>query len=265
MGKLQRIPTRDEIVEHGGVRFVVRLVEALERKRIARLMQPPDLNPFLPYDEDLFVAELSDTHLCLLNKFNVVEHHLLIVTREFEQQDCLLTPLDFEAMWLCLAEFDSLAFYNAGTVAGASQPHKHLQQVSTPVGPGPERSPMDHVLARAAPEEQCGTVVELPFLHALTGLGRVTEREPRDAALATTDLYRELLSSVGIDKSREPYNLLVTRDWMLLVPRSCERYRTISVNSLGFAGSLLVRNEEELELVRATGPLNVLREVAFPA
>ena len=46
----------------------------------------------------MFVADVSDTHLCLLNKFNVIEHHLLIVTRKFEHQETLLTVRDFQAV-----------------------------------------------------------------------------------------------------------------------------------------------------------------------
>jgi ATP adenylyltransferase len=51
---------------------------------------------------------------------------------------------------------------------------------------------------------------------------------------------------------------------MLLVPRSREFFDAISINSLGFAGALLVRNEEQLERVRSCGPMTVLREVALP-
>lgn len=54
-------------------------------------------NPFLPYDEALWVGHLSDTHTLLLNKFNVVQHHLLVVTRQFESQLDWLTEADFEA------------------------------------------------------------------------------------------------------------------------------------------------------------------------
>jgi ATP adenylyltransferase len=264
LGKIQRIPTRDEILEQDGVRFVVRIVDAVERKRIARLMQPSHENPFLPYDEDLFVTNVTDTHICLLNKFNVVEHHLLIVTRLFEHQETLLTERDFEAMWICLREFDSLAFYNAGTVAGASQPHKHLQQVSAPLGAGPERTPMDAVFGGTAVAGQFGSVAELPFSHLLAPLRDVAALEPHEAATATTELYLAMLDAIHGDAATSPYNLLATRDWMLLVPRSAEKYESISVNSLGFAGSLLVRDEAELSVVRAAGPMTILREVAKP-
>jgi len=48
--------------------------------------------------------------------------------------------------------------------------------------------------------------------------------------------YRELLARCP----QAPYNLLATRRWMLVVPRRQERYEKISVNALGFAGSLFV-------------------------
>lgn len=264
-GKLHRIPTRTETLEQAGVRFVVRLVDSIERKRIARLMQPSDEDPFMPYDEDLYVADVTDTHVCLLNKFNVVEHHLLIVTREFESQDSALTVADFDAMWRCLAEFDSLVFYNSGTVAGASQPHKHLQQVSVPIGDGPERTPMEPILAGADPTGEIRRTPALPFNHAVAGISAFRAMDPSEAARETSILYEAMLCETDCSPPSDPYNLLATRDWMFLVPRSAEKYRGISVNSLGFAGSLLVRDERELQLVQRVGPITILRDVALGA
>jgi len=60
---------------------------------------PPPRNPFLPYDEALWVAHLSASHTLLLNKFNVVRHHLLVVTRAFEPQAAPLTAGDLGATW----------------------------------------------------------------------------------------------------------------------------------------------------------------------
>jgi ATP adenylyltransferase len=60
------------------------------------------------------------------------------------------------------------------------------------------------------------------------------------------------------------YNLLVTSDWMLIAPRRAESYHDISVNALGFAGSLLVRNIPQLDLIRSIGPLALLSHVGVP-
>ena len=71
-------------------------------------------------------------------------------------------------------------------------------------------------------------------------------------------------SGRGADLQSGPYCLLATREWLLLVPRSREFFDSISINALGFAGALLVRNEEQLRALRAAGPLTALRETALP-
>ncbi len=261
-GALEKIPTRVKYIEQDSVRFQVHIVQQLERKRVEGITQrQAGTNPFLPYDEDMFVADISDTHVCLLNKFNVMEHHLLVVTKEFEHQETLLTARDFEAMWMCLKEFNGLAFYNSGTISGASQPHKHLQQVPLPLGGCSECTPIDTLLAGFSLEEQFGVVPAFRFSHVLAHVNHLELATAEDAGREIEQVYLEMLRQVDNAETPGPYNLLATRDWMLLVPRSAEHYGSISVNALGFAGSLLARNERELELIRARGPLGVLEDV----
>ena len=50
---------------------------------------------------------------------------------------------------------------------------------------------------------------------------------------------------------------------MMVVPRSREEYADISVNSLGFAGSLLVKNREKLEQLKQLGPMKLLQLVGI--
>jgi len=71
----------------------------------------------------------------------------------------------------------------------------------------------------------------------------------------------EAVANNGELRQSAPYNLLLTRRWMLLVPRATEFYQSISVNALGFAGSLFVRNEKEMETIRRQGPMNILTKV----
>jgi ATP adenylyltransferase len=54
----------------------------------------------------------------------------------------------------------------------------------------------------------------------------------------------------------------MTRNWLLIVPRSAEKYQTMSINSLGFAGALLVKNEEQLEIIKKEKPLTILEQVS---
>jgi len=276
-GALQPIPTEFELVEDGAARFLVRRLTQLERKKRAREEQArtavstgEEPNPFLPYEEEMFVAEISETHVGLLNKFNVVDHHLLIVTREFEEQDSLLTAEDFRALWSCMAEYESLGFYNAGTISGASQRHKHLQLVPLPLAPEGPPVPTVPLLERVEYSGQIGRSPDLPFLHALGRVDPGWSAASEDAGEATRERYLALLRAVdlldGSDPETQswpdPYNLLVTRDWMMLIPRSEESFRSISINALGFAGSLLVWNEPQLQAVKDHGPLRILESVA---
>jgi ATP adenylyltransferase len=226
-------------------------------------------DPFLPHDPDLFVADLSPTHFALLNKFNVIDRHLLIVTRAFEPQEALLDLDDFQALFACLNEFEGLGFYNGGRDAGASQPHKHLQIVPLPLGDAGRALPIDVLIDAATPQPAIGRLPGLPFDHAFTRLVPGPVSEMAGQAL---ERYRTLLGSVGLralnmagrDHQSGPYNLLVTPKWMLLVPRSAEQAEGIAVNSLGFAGSLFVRNAQEMETIRAIGPMTLLSRVGLP-
>lgn len=93
------------------------------------------MNPFLPYEEDLWVAHLSESHTMLLNKYNVVDHHALVVTRAFESQEDPLNARDLDAVLRAVSCYPTgaLAYYNCGPVSGRSQPHKHLQVVPLPM------------------------------------------------------------------------------------------------------------------------------------
>jgi ATP adenylyltransferase len=277
-GAILTIPTYSELVEQGGVNFLIRIVSSLARKAQAKVEQQrsavaaqTNQNPFLPYDPDLFIADISSTHVCLLNKFNVLDHHILMVTRSFEEQESLLTLNDFEALLLCLKEYEGLAFYNAGEAAGASQPHKHLQMVPLPLTAEVPEMPIEPLLRTARFEGTMGVVPSLPFLHVITWMNPQWIEPSGDGAQDMLQQYLDMLRSVGLLGSGtggekvgpRPYNLLVTRQWMFLVPRSTECFRGISVNALGFVGGVLVRDEEQFNLLKKVGPMTALQHVAM--
>lgn len=273
-GALWPLPTDYEFLEQQGIHFLIRILANLVRKDEAKQKQAQHTtsgtqpNPFSPYDEDLFVTDVSDTHICLLNKFNVIEHHLLIVTRTFAEQESALNLADFEALWACMREFESLAFYNAGQVAGASQRHKHLQVIPLPLTAHGPRIPIEPVLAAAEYGATAGTAA-LPFLHRLSRLYLHPTQSSFTAARTLLEHYQTMLHAMELDNvpaTAHPgaYNLLVTRQWMLLVPRIQECFQGISMNALGFAGALLVRNRQQLQILKAHGPLTALASVALP-
>ena len=272
-GAMHPIETTEEIVTDAGVHFLVRRLSSLERKEEVRKQNEQaaaPANPFLPHEPDLFVADLSASHFALLNKFNVIRHHLLIVTRRFVDQETLVDLDDFRALAVCMAEVDGLAFYNAGAVAGASQPHKHLQLVPLPLVPGGMSVPVEPLFAAVHGRRGIVRIPGFPFRHAFAWLDAGWFEVPETAATQLHRVYTDLLASVGLRAAWEagarqsgPYNLLATRRWMLLVPRSRELFDSVSVNSLGFAGSMFVRDEAQMQVLMRAGPMAVLRETAI--
>ena len=253
-GALYRIASEPFLVKDGGVDFVVRQYVDYEGQ-LARQPRSRAANPFLDPEPELLVGDVSSTHRAVLNKYHVIESHLLVVTRRYVGQDVLLDAADFDAMARCFPEHaPAMAFYNGGARSGASQPHKHLQVVTLPLAPWAD-IPMEPLLAAEPPR--------LPFPHAFVRSGM---NEPG----TLHEAYRGLLDAAGIgggaapdgELQEEPYNLLVTRGWMLLVPRSHDAFEGVSINSLAFAGALLVREPHQLDAIRRAGPMGVLTQVA---
>jgi ATP adenylyltransferase/5',5'''-P-1,P-4-tetraphosphate phosphorylase II len=278
---------------------VVRVAKALRDKPKAAppaadgAPKPPPVNPFLPYDEALFVRNVvrnntwervrgrdacmcapppvrcssadrtrathnrdatgqAPHHALLQNKFNVVPHHLLLITRAFEHQTEPLSAADFEALRAALRAFPApggLAFMNVGEGSGFSQPHKHIQLVPlpfaqelahapVPIGPLVERAAAEARQRAGASAEQPlrFEVRALPFRNACVTLSDDATPEQ----LART--YDELLTSLGLNAPAASFNLLMTASWLMVIPRSAEHGNGVAVNALGFAGTMLVRS-----------------------
>lgn len=262
-GALRSFDTTQSVIEDGGVRFLIRQAANLRRKEEAATLAARSTSatsawrdPFSPCEAALRVGDIGERHFLLLNKFNVLAHHLLIVTNDFEAQESLIDESDFAALFACLARFDALGFYNGGTIAGSSQPHKHLQLVPLPLD--------GHVLPvepyiEAARTDALLQAPQLAFRHAAAWLADA------DPARAHT-VYRQLLEAIGVERvemagvarQSAPYNLLVTRRWMLAVPRSVPDVQGVAVNALGFAGSLFVRDDAQRRIIETLGPMQLL-------
>jgi len=85
-------------------------------------------------------------------------------------------------------------------------------------------------------------------------------------------LYRDYLDLVSDARdasakaglAQMSHNFVMTSEWMLVAPRSAESWRSVSVNSTGMVGMILVKQEEDMELVQSEGILNVLRRLGVP-
>lgn len=261
-GTLKPIPTECEVIRDRGVDFQIRIAPSLRekiremREQQAREAAGENVDPLSPPEPDLLVGDLTPTHYGLLNKFPVLQDHMLLVTHAYEDQQAPLTEADFDALQAALGEIDGLGFYNAGRVAGASQAHKHLQLVPLPLHPDTPGLPMEALLRPGELSAGPGTSPHLPFPHAACRV----DGEAADGS-RLLEQFRALRATLGLTATDTPYNLLATREWMLLVPRTRERFEGIMVNALGFAGGFLVRDRNDLENLRRTGPMRVLEGV----
>ena len=65
------------------------------------------------------------------------------------------------------------------------------------------------------------------------------------------------------------YNLLVTKNFLFIALRQIEAVKedqkTVTVNSLGFAGTHAVKREEDLEIIRKYSPVGILEQVSIPS
>lgn len=272
--------------------LIAHVVEATTHEKIGQA------NPFLPHNPALFVEDGSEEHKILLNKFCIVPHHFLIVTKDFQPQTQPLSPDDLLMAWNSLQALknshpDAIAFYNCGARSGSSQPHKHLQVLPV-TRPTPLTNIVRQVIQRrpGRKETRPGDHFTVPFPcvnHAI--LLQDPEHSHKDAEQILIEAYISLMDSMlmsireyaeqdhlsdeeraacmGGGRSGLAYNWLLTREFMMIVPRRQESTNdhgdgiVLNINSLGFAGMVLAKTSEELELVKRRGVIEIAAETGF--
>mmetsp|Transcript_18994 Transcript_18994/g.28714 ORF Transcript_18994/g.28714 Transcript_18994/m.28714 type:complete len:160 (+) Transcript_18994:105-584(+) len=137
--------------------------------------------------------------------------------------------------------------------------------------------PVDELIAQeSSPTGIPFTISNFDFKHAVV---RIDGKRTAPEVLFT--LYTELLIHSGLldDAYKEEfergyslpssakllqhdYNLLMTPEWMMVIPRTQREFEGVDVNALGFAGLLLTRGEAPAQAVRQWGPLHILNGVA---
>ncbi|TFK23950.1 ATP adenylyltransferase [Coprinopsis marcescibilis] len=288
------------VVKHNelGVDFEIRLCPALQHK--PALPTPhfdsvatnvgTDANkkfdPFAPpYNPQLYLGDIGDDEtdnvfVILLNKYSVVPHHFLMVTKEFSSQASPLLPIELVQTYKLLiaarkAGQHLFAFYNCGDNSGASQPHKHIQFLSSDTSAGP---PIEGLARRAQLEVQGKpfALTSLPYASHSYRLPPYFETYPaedlenilRNAFIALLDLtFSTIRHDPDYPAGRPSFNVIMTLEHIHIVPRKQETHKLsksgdgLSVNSLGFAGCLLVKSESELEAVKEETVGEILRGV----
>lgn len=215
---------------------------------------PSQANPFLPPDQRLVLRAWGPAHTLLLNKYPVRPGHLLLITNGDQPQSGWLSSQDWRAAAALLERQDGLLFFNSGPGAGASQPHRHLQLL--PRLPGRPCFPWE-------------AWINQPDGVYPWRLRKTSLQQPDGNLAATMDrLYGEQLASLGLGSAQEhsqpqgSYNLLITADWFITIPRRREEHQGVNINALGFAGMVLVTDQTNPGWLAAGGDVfSVLQAV----
>ncbi|EFJ46772.1 hypothetical protein VOLCADRAFT_92922 [Volvox carteri f. nagariensis] len=210
--------------------------------------QPAWRNPFLPPEPELFVRHLGPEHSLVLNKFNVVHHHVLVITREFRSQAEPLYGSDLAATLDVVRAMPAggVAFYNCGPNSGRSQPHKHMQAAeAAPLQPLELRRLPYRCYVALLPDRPTPQQLEVAFHTLLQTCFPGYNYEP-SPLLQEGSTPRDAATAVAVAAGSVSYNVLLTSSWMMLVPRGRERCGPLALNSLAFAGPSIMPNDPRL-------------------
>lgn len=155
----------------------------------------------------------------------------------------------------------------------SSVPHRHLQVLpyKMPLSPIIE----SHIASTRIPHFTPFQLPQLPFHHVLASI------PPNPSTQEIHDCYLQImhlaLGEDGVAKlnSVDPLfedgfveqapgsNLMMTPKWLFVVPRK-EPRPGIHIHSMGLSGLLVATTQEEIEFLKKTGPLTVLKNASLP-
>eukprot|EP00828_Plagiopyla_frontata_P037627 TRINITY_DN49413_c0_g1_i1.p2 TRINITY_DN49413_c0_g1~~TRINITY_DN49413_c0_g1_i1.p2 ORF type:complete len:174 (-),score=26.10 TRINITY_DN49413_c0_g1_i1:56-577(-) len=147
---------------------------------------------------------------------------------------------------------DGFCYYNSGNQSGASQQHKHFQIL--PFNEIKKSQIIKQITKQATKiknkKEQIFQYKEFNFMHSIMAF---TLKEPLEKQILNAyqqcfiDCFNELET-----KFQTSYNLIITQEWLMLVPRKRSHMlqntnNPVSVNAMAFTGSIAVKNEQQFE------------------
>ncbi|EAS03840.3 ATP adenylyltransferase (macronuclear) [Tetrahymena thermophila SB210] len=256
-----------------GIVFNFSVLKDLDKKPLGS-SRGQTSNPFLPpFEDGLFVQELSKTHTLLFNKYAVVKNHMLVVTTQFEYQNSLINQNDFSAAHKVLLTLKGFWFFNSGPDAGASQQHKHMQVMPYEARADTPILNILHKRARKQPSE-CQYFLYEPFQfkHIIKVLRQMQEEESvesygeylQECYIDCMKILKNLEQTGDSQKIKQAYNMIVMDNFMLIVIRKQEKTESspyIAINGMGFTGSFLLKSFQEIQKNDHINPFDLLKEV----
>lgn len=191
----------------------------------------------------------------------------ILHTTEYEKQAEDLGKADIQATWAVMKELNKeskgegkeiMAIYNCGAEAGASQGHKHVQLFPKPKREEFELFP-DRVSSVGKDAMSCDGI---PYKHWLS---KVPADATAEEVHATYANLMENIRPVLKENGTEDYNMILTMEWMLLIPRRHHGREGVEANAVGMMGMVWVKGEEEREGWNKFGMTKHLKYLGVPA
>jgi len=213
-------------------------------------------------DPDLVLAKVGDTHLLVFNRFCVFRPQYLILTlNSFKRQTERLDRTDLSAAWSILQGLKSRYFviFNCGREAGCSRLHKHMQVIpyAEKLTLFPDRQPLDPG--------------DVPFKYYIERLDDQQDSPAANFSRALIEKYENLCgvaheawqaSTTGL-LAYFPHNVVLTKRWIMVIPRRRAEMQGASANAAGMMGMVWVSTSQQLDCWKIHGPLNILAELGI--
>tara|TARA_Y100001933_G_scaffold166770_1_gene165005 strand:+ start:41 stop:871 length:831 start_codon:yes stop_codon:yes gene_type:complete len=232
--------------------FVIRELDITKFKKSTLI--GPKINPFKPWDNILEIDSIGNDHQLILNKYPVQLGHILLISNEWKEQNGWIDLKDWESVKTVNKDTSGLWFFNSGPLAGASQPHRHIQLL--------RRDPSEI----SCPREK--------WLLKLSNINHKSSKFNENIIIKKFskslndenihEIYKSLMNKLGLGnpkidkKPRYPYNLIFTNNWIVLIKRKTDNLYGISINALGFAGYILVTKKSNFTYLKKYGPEKLL-------
>ncbi|RAL06626.1 putative phosphorylase [Aspergillus homomorphus CBS 101889] len=231
---------------------------------------------------DLIIATIHTTHILVPNAYCVFRPQFLLLTQDsYRRQHEPLDQADLEAARavLCALGDDRpyFAMFNCGRTAGASRQHKHMhiipcsdEDIDHVVELPTERSRFEN--GDGAPKQPILPSIlhpraeDIPFAHFRVSLSASKFRDLAYSKFlhdAYVSLLEEMHTALGGDGECIAHNVILIKDWIMVIPRSKDRNLDVAVNGAGMVGSVWLDREEMLARWLEIGPVEVLRGVGY--
>ncbi|KAF2151223.1 putative 5',5'''-P-1,P-4-tetraphosphate phosphorylase [Myriangium duriaei CBS 260.36] len=265
-GEILYTPSDAELYDDNGFEFEFRQTTAFNKKPSTAANDPgrtSAVGPFInPRSSITILSRLGPKHRLLLNEFCVWRPMLLLTTAEYAMQTDDLDIDDISASLAVLNAFKApfMMIYNCGVSGGSSQGHKHMQ-----LHPQPEKSRLFMSLADSA-ETISDRIPGVPYQHFVLQIP--SDATPGHVLRAYQRLLRETKASLQTADAGEGYNVVMTRDWIGLIPRRIAKTKDASdvfgINAAGMMGLITVRSEHERQRWKELGYGRYLARLGIP-